>query len=777
MIPQLFSLVRNLTLCVIFNTFTVLLNAQSHSIIDSLFSPNPLWQGDTTWMDFTPEGLRTNAPSAGELTWYRPSRAAINGTWQLKTTLEFNPSSSNYAEFHFISGPAGGYFIRFSGHSTDPLSLYLRTPTGDSLLAEIPGYLDQSQPSVDLRIERDSAYTFRIHDGDSLLFTATDSTVRNSQRLAIYCRYTASRVDKFLFSTLVARGEVFFDLRAPELLGIDVLSPMELRLRWSEPCVPAPDFENAVVCGDDTAFYPKLDGRNWWAKYRQPLPLGRHEVWLEGAVDSAGNLAVPEPKEIMLDYAPSRTVHLTAIHPFDGPAPFFLALQSRRVLGPCVLRVLERDGDYRDYLLAGLDTLEVFSGQPMEGATWLPGLKLPKEAVVMVLHEGVVMCMQPYGWHFAAQQELGHHLLYTEAPNYTDAQWTVGLVEHWSAAIHTPVAPPKNRLRELYGEGDEVLLAFEHPLYPYLALGSDSTGGVLALTGDLRWSSQRPFVLETSIGRRFEGLDTTVQVHAIGSGALRLNEVHHSPEVLEEFIELANPASHFEPLSDLILERTPWPLGAAEAKVVPRALPPFCSGCTHVPLVPPAGLVALDPPFSLSADSTQIRLLDPLETELDRMVYGVDTDFPKRSLERISWQTGGSVRMNWATHVPQWSEQTEATPNARNSVAGKAVEGELDLELSKSYLSFDPGMYEPICLLRVVAAPGERLSASLIDGSGRPVCTLFEGVPLSGEDQFEINPTRHLSTNPATGLYFLHIQLDKSPGRSQKTIPLSIYNP
>jgi hypothetical protein len=42
---------------------------QFYHLSDSLTSPNPQWTGDTAWMNYTKQGLQSNAPSAGSLIW------------------------------------------------------------------------------------------------------------------------------------------------------------------------------------------------------------------------------------------------------------------------------------------------------------------------------------------------------------------------------------------------------------------------------------------------------------------------------------------------------------------------------------------------------------------------------------------------------------------------------------------------------------------------------------------------------------------------------------
>jgi hypothetical protein len=75
---------------------------QFYQLSDPLTSQNPNWTGDTAWMNYTNQGLRTNAPSAGSLIWRRPSRVSLDAEWHLNIKMDFNPSSANYCEFRFL---------------------------------------------------------------------------------------------------------------------------------------------------------------------------------------------------------------------------------------------------------------------------------------------------------------------------------------------------------------------------------------------------------------------------------------------------------------------------------------------------------------------------------------------------------------------------------------------------------------------------------------------------------------------------------------------------
>ena len=177
------------------------------------------------------------------------------------------------------------------GGLSDDLSLYLHHGYKDTTLAIVPGFVNQSKPLVKLRVERDSSANFTVYASDSLLFMVTDSTLLRSTTLSIYCKYTSTRVDKFLFSTLHASGYDFQDTLGPECEKIDVLDPFTLSVTWNEwaKLTPFPDRNYALVYSGesvDTAFVTNHFDEQWHLSLTEPLAQGSLGVLLPNAQDA-----------------------------------------------------------------------------------------------------------------------------------------------------------------------------------------------------------------------------------------------------------------------------------------------------------------------------------------------------------------------------------------------------------------------------------------------------------------------------------------------------------
>jgi hypothetical protein len=76
-----------------------------------------------------------------------------------------------------------------------------------------------------------------------------------------------------------------------------------------------------------------------------------------------------------------------------------------------------------------------------------------------------------------------------------------------------------------------------------------------------------------------------------------------------------------------------------------------------------------------------------------------------------------------------------------------------------------------------VAADAE-LSLSVHTASGRPIAFPLEKQPLSeGLQQVEIRPFDWHGRAPQSGVYLLKVSVKDHNGRTQKILPLSVYNP
>ena len=774
MFTDLFRSALTLCFCLIFNAA----QAQFYALFDSLTAYHTDWEGDTAWMQFSSEGMRSAAPAAGSLEWRRESRAAVLGVWTLNIQMDFNPSSANYCSFRFMESSFGYYAIQLSGSSSDDLSFVLHTAEKDTILAAISGYVNNSAVNVALRIERDSNYTFHIYDADSLLFSTADSTLRSSKSLSVQCTYSSSRVDKFLFSTLRADGHAFRDTVAPKLLNIDVLTPQTLRLHWSEPTLPPPGSLNGVIARSaqgaplDTALFPYLSEYYWDITFLRPLALG--QVWIEipMATDTAGNLLFFALDSVQLEYPTRQSVQILGIHQIEGNDGDYFIAYSPVAMPAAELVLITESGVKKAYdcpLDSGLHRYGV--GQ---NARFIPGFSMPDQGVLILKNEGILVAVQPYHFPYAPHESFGDFLLVADSITYTNAQWRITSTQ---TSISGPIPPknlPKNPPKALFGgENGKNYVQFSHSLYPYLHM-------LLPHLAD-QWQPEAPYLLpvkQTTLPPLLGDSSLALLAHTYpDSGKIFINEVHPSPDQLDEFIELVSTSDRPLRLDPLRLIKTT--AAGTSAYRFFTTPPSFCA--LPVPLFPllaPHQLRAFPSPTALPNDSTSLLLQTTDAQTLDQLNYTPwDAPLEHRSWERISLLSSGRTPSNWVPHHARWCCPTEASPNEKNSCSFPATPPDFNAHLQRTHLSYDLNHYLPSTDLWVSMAAGEILSLRLLDRSGRPLTQWLSYEGISGRNPISIGPYLWNESRLETGIYTLQVRLKKSSLVRIKNLPLSIYNP
>ena len=761
----LLRLALTFLICLISNTIC----GQFHRISDSLTAPTAAWSGDTTWMNFSSEGLRSAAPSAGSLTWRRPSLAGLGGQWRLGVTMGFNPSSSNYCEFRFLENNGNYYAIQLGGTSSDDLRLVLHTTYKDSILATIPEYVDESKPELALKILRDTAAKFEVYDADSLLFSCTDSTLMRSESLSIYARYTSSRVDKFLFSTLLAEGYDFPDTLGPKILKSDVLDPFTLEIEWDEWCQTAGSTNAFLLSGGtflDTLTITNHYDQIWHAESNRPLPQGSFDLLLPTAEDAEHNLSFGSTTSLDIHYPGAKSCWITAVHPFENYGGHFINLQSEVAIENAVLTVLEKDGDTKDY------SLDIDSGLSRFSA-----LKLPEEAVLIIEKDGIILALQPYKHNFEPHEEMGDFLLTSDSLTGLSNQFHPAPLSIYTPQWKTPGSLPYQGPIAFFTDTQGHCFAhFPHSLWPYMSLKSSAEL-------DSYYDPLRPFLLPTDIPLPKPLGDTTVQFEPVqwpDTSLIHLSEVHFNPDSLEEFIELHNPQSFPVVVHELQLRKVSI-TGWADVDLIDPDVAPFNSKETLFPLILPDQFLAIPAPFSLPNQPTALELIGPFGKLIDAMTYAPWDDplYNKHSTERISFSTSGTDSLNWSPHHFIHSNPSEASPNAPNSISHlNLLQPDFNIELLQPNISYDPLNISPTALLRLRVAAGAELSLSVHTASGRPIAFPLEKQPLSeGLQQVEIRPFDWHGRAPQSGVYLLKVSVKDHNSRTQKILPLSVYNP
>ncbi len=209
---------------------------------------NPTWLGDTADFFINEDlVLQLNAADGSESLIYT-AVPAVPGDLQvlIDCRLEFNPSTSNTLRIYmWIDSPdpqiANGYFIELgSSGDEDKLQLF-KLDDGESTLLGT-GILEHAfAPAFQLEIQRKGplwqVFTADPVNGSRTMEIESDLSPDrlSSGYFAIYCRYTVTRRDKFFFDNFFFIPEIPADNLPPSLIEIEVSTPRQLILEFSEP--------------------------------------------------------------------------------------------------------------------------------------------------------------------------------------------------------------------------------------------------------------------------------------------------------------------------------------------------------------------------------------------------------------------------------------------------------------------------------------------------------------------------------------------------------------
>ena len=209
------------------------------------------WSGDVA--DFTineNDQLQLNASEAGESFIYRDSNINVDSiSILLWHNMDFSPSDNNMSRVYLAldnNDPtsANGYFIEIGENgSDDALKFYYLENGIEELIAMgNMGAMASEPATVRIQIDIFSNGLWSIstnYDGDeftSLEIEFLEDRFAWSQSLyfGIFCKYSASRTDKFFFDDMGIR-QFEKDSTPPEVSSLEVRNSTQLAVTFSEP--------------------------------------------------------------------------------------------------------------------------------------------------------------------------------------------------------------------------------------------------------------------------------------------------------------------------------------------------------------------------------------------------------------------------------------------------------------------------------------------------------------------------------------------------------------
>lgn len=225
----------------------------SDNFSDGELLSDPQWFGDVDQFIVNSNlQLNLNDNEAGESFIYTQYNTLDSFQLELTYEMDFNPSASNFLRIYFaLDTPdiqvANGLFLQFGENgSNDAVEIYQLTNGVETLMARgMDGNLatDPSTGKLQVILRNGSEYSLSI-DYDRQGVFAKEAVWQNSLEnedykfFAIYCVYTATRIDKFIFDD-ISLSAYSPDITPPSLEKVMVTGQSEVAMFFNEPIEPS----------------------------------------------------------------------------------------------------------------------------------------------------------------------------------------------------------------------------------------------------------------------------------------------------------------------------------------------------------------------------------------------------------------------------------------------------------------------------------------------------------------------------------------------------------
>jgi hypothetical protein len=259
---------------------------------DNDFSNSPTWNGDESKFLILNSELRLQAPAVISTAYLSTTSYAINNAnWEFFLQMDFNPSSSNFSKIYLVADQSNfstalnGYFIKV-GNTSDEVSLYRQTGTTElKIIDGLDGRLNVNPVKVKIKVMRDDSGNWQLFSdvgftgSYTLEGTVADNTHLSSSYFGVYCKYTATRSDKFHFDDFLVTGDPIPDTTIPILESVKVISSNQLQIVFSEKLdqISAETTSNYIVnnnLGSPSALEIQSDGKTLNLTFDNNFPNG-----------------------------------------------------------------------------------------------------------------------------------------------------------------------------------------------------------------------------------------------------------------------------------------------------------------------------------------------------------------------------------------------------------------------------------------------------------------------------------------------------------------------
>jgi hypothetical protein len=273
---------------------------------DNNFTASPTWTGNDPLFIVSDSSLMLNGGETDSVAYLvTPCNVSGPASWEFTFSFRFNPSAANSARIYLVAdqpdltASLNGYFVMLGGNR-DAASLYRQNGlTHTEIIKGRDGLLNRSSIDAGIKVTRDDTgwklFTDITGIGDyTLEGSSDDDTEMAAGYFGIVCTYTSTRSDKFSFDNFKVSGDVIVDNVPPTLSGIEVASPKEIKLTFSEPLDEhsATDFNNYVIDGSQIPTEAILveDQLTVLLLFSEPLLEKSHWIEISGIVDLQENI-------------------------------------------------------------------------------------------------------------------------------------------------------------------------------------------------------------------------------------------------------------------------------------------------------------------------------------------------------------------------------------------------------------------------------------------------------------------------------------------------------
>jgi hypothetical protein len=311
------------------------------SFSDGEFTTNPTWSGNSDKFLVVANQLKLQAPAVGSNAYLSTKSEAVNNaSWEFLVRLNFNPSGTNYTRVYLMAdqsnlgGDLNGYFVLI-GDTPDEVSLYKQTgATKTKIINGADGRVNLTTVIVKIKVTRDGSGNWNLYSdvGPTGNYTnegsVQDATILSSGYMGVYCFYTATRSDKFLFDDFVIAGEPFQDDVPPQWQSVTVKSSQSLELTFDES-LDGSSSENILNynvsdgIGHPSSAELHVDERTITLNFPQHFPNGQTlSISCLDVRDTDGNTMVSGSKQFLFfDPVPAQSKDIIISEIFADPQP------------------------------------------------------------------------------------------------------------------------------------------------------------------------------------------------------------------------------------------------------------------------------------------------------------------------------------------------------------------------------------------------------------------------------------------------------------------------